>query len=287
MPLIVVVGEKKRVGIMTYDTLGLGALDYLPCRYGTSKLTFRGPRRALEAPYVAFLGGTATFGKFIEQPFPLLVEHLTGVTSVNFGQVNAGLDVFSKDSTVLEAARGAQVTVIEAMGPVNMNNRFYSVHPRRNDRFLHASPDLKQLYYDVDFTQFSFTQHMLRHLYLCDAGRFAQIRHMLEKTWVRRMRRLLTQLSQEVVLVRIDASGAEVGWSMEAGPAPSLITDDMVDRLGPLLSAIVDVSSKKHSSGSEGKTFSILEEEAAKVVPHPHIHQEVARALYPVLDRLM
>ena len=164
---------------MTYDILGPGALDYLPCQYGMSKLTFRGPRRALEAPYVAFLGGTATFGKFIEQPFPLLVEHLTGGTSVNFGQVNAGLDVFSKDSTVLEAARGAQVTVVEVMGAANMSNRFYSVHPRRNDRFLHVLPDLRQLYYDVDFTQFSFTQHMLRHLYLRDSGRFFQLRHML------------------------------------------------------------------------------------------------------------
>lgn len=33
---------------MTYDALGAGALDYLPCRYGTSKLLFRGPRRPVK-----------------------------------------------------------------------------------------------------------------------------------------------------------------------------------------------------------------------------------------------
>lgn len=272
---------------MTYDILGPGALDYLPCRYGTSKLTFRGPRRVLEAPYVVFLGGTATFGKFIEQPFPLLVEHLTGVTSVNFGQVNAGLDVFARDTTVLEAARGAQVTVVEVLSAANMSNRFYSVHPRRNDRFLHALPDLKQLYYDVDFTQFAFTQHMLRHLYLRDAARFEQLRRMLEKTWIRRMRRLLAQLSQEVVLVRIGGADTLGDWPVHAGHTATLITDDMLDRLGPMVSAIVDIPTDASHSVTQGMVFSILEEEAAKAVPTPHVHRDVARALCPVLDRLM
>ena len=46
---------------MTYDALGAGALDYLPCRYGTSKLLFRGPRRPLKEPYIAFLSGTETY----------------------------------------------------------------------------------------------------------------------------------------------------------------------------------------------------------------------------------
>ena len=272
---------------MTYDILGLGALDYLPCRYGTSKLTFRGPQRALEAPYVAFLGGTATFGKFIEQPFPLLVEHLTGVTSVNFGQVNAGLDVFARDTTVLEAARGAQVTVVEALGAANMNNRFYSVHPRRNDRFLHALPDLRQLYHDVDFTQFSFTQHMLRHLYLRDVVRFEQVRQMLQKTWIRRMRRLLAQLSREVVVVRIGGTDAVTEWHTHTGSTAALITDDMVDRLGPLVSAIVDVPLDSAVGCADGMAFSMLEEEAAKAVPSPNIHRAAANELYPVLDRLM
>ena len=36
---------------MAYDNPGDGALDYFPCRYGKSKLMFRGPRRRLEAPY--------------------------------------------------------------------------------------------------------------------------------------------------------------------------------------------------------------------------------------------
>ncbi|WP_298858313.1 DUF6473 family protein [uncultured Sulfitobacter sp.] len=264
---------------MTYDILGPGALDYLPCRYGTSKLTFRGPRRVLEAPYVAFLGGTVTFGKFIEQPFPLRVEHLTGVTSVNFGQVNAGLDVFAKDACVLEAAAQAHVTVMEVTGAANVSNRFYSVHPRRNDRFLHPMPDLRQLYYDVDFTQFSFTHHMLQHLKKKDPLRFAEVRHVLQRTWVRRMRRLLPQLSREVVLLRVGLQN----------DSPVMVVDDMIDRLGSLPSAVVDIPSTRcvEEGIPIGMAFNLLEEEAAKAVPQPHVHAAIAQALCPVLDRLM
>ncbi len=57
---------------MAYENLGESALDYVPCRYGKSKLLFRGPKRKLTAPYVAMIGGTETYGKFVETPFPAL-----------------------------------------------------------------------------------------------------------------------------------------------------------------------------------------------------------------------
>ena len=38
---------------MTYSSLAEGGLNYFPCRYGTSKLLFRGPRRRLDGRYVA------------------------------------------------------------------------------------------------------------------------------------------------------------------------------------------------------------------------------------------
>ena len=78
---------------MTYDVLGAGNLDYLPCRYGTSKLLFRGPRRPLKEPYIAFLSGTETYGKLITNPFPEPIEQSIGRTCVNLGRVTAGVDV--------------------------------------------------------------------------------------------------------------------------------------------------------------------------------------------------
>ena len=60
--------------MMTYDARGQGALDYLPCRYGVSRLLFRGPKSKLDHPYLAFIGGTETYGRFIADPFVHLVQ---------------------------------------------------------------------------------------------------------------------------------------------------------------------------------------------------------------------
>ena len=77
---------------MSYEKMGDGDLDYEPCRYGTSRLLFRGPRKELEGDFVAFLGGTETYGKFIPAPYPQLVEDVLGQTCVNLGFVNAGVE---------------------------------------------------------------------------------------------------------------------------------------------------------------------------------------------------
>ena len=65
---------------MSVGAFGPGGLDYFPCRYGPSRQVFRGPPRDLNVPYVAFLGDTNTYGKFIERPFPDLVENELGIS---------------------------------------------------------------------------------------------------------------------------------------------------------------------------------------------------------------
>ena len=59
---------------MAYEFAGDSALDYFPCRYGQSKLLFRGPRRRFDGPYAAAIGGTETYGKFVADPYPALVR---------------------------------------------------------------------------------------------------------------------------------------------------------------------------------------------------------------------
>jgi Domain of unknown function (DUF6473) len=50
---------------MAYAFPGAGALDYSPCSYAASRLTFRGPRADLKEPFISCIGGTETYGKFI------------------------------------------------------------------------------------------------------------------------------------------------------------------------------------------------------------------------------
>ncbi len=41
---------------MTYERLNETALEYFPCRYGLSKMLFRGPRRKLGSGPIDFVG---------------------------------------------------------------------------------------------------------------------------------------------------------------------------------------------------------------------------------------
>jgi len=83
---------------------------------------------------------------------------------VNLGVLNAGLDVLSSDPAIVAALGQAEAAVLQITSAHNMTNRFYKVHPRRNDRFLKASSVLRTIYPEVDFTEFHFTRHLLSHL---------------------------------------------------------------------------------------------------------------------------
>ena len=76
---------------------GLTAQELEQCRYDGSRLLLRGPRRNLDSDFVACLGGTETFARFIAMPYPDLLEEALGLTCVNFGWPNAGIDVFRGD----------------------------------------------------------------------------------------------------------------------------------------------------------------------------------------------
>ncbi|MBW6505231.1 MAG: hypothetical protein K0B00_00620 [Rhodobacteraceae bacterium] len=268
---------------MAYEHPGGGALDYCPCRYGRSKLLFRGPRRRLTGPYVAALGGTETYGKFVVRPWPELLEARLGLQVPNFGCMNAGVDVFLSDPQVSEIAAAAQVTVLQLMGPQNMSNRFYAVHPRRNDRFLRASAAMRAVYREVDFTEFNFTRHMLSALRERYPARFDQMVAELRAAWVVRTRALLARIGGRVVLLWVGSH--RIGGA--ADPVP--IDAAMVAELGDLALQTVRVepSMTARAAGTAGMWFGALEEPAAAEMPGPMVHAEVAEALAPVLAGML
>ncbi len=269
---------------MTYDVLGPGPLDYLPCRYGTSRLLFRGPRRSLEAPYIAFIGATETYGKFIASPFPDLVEKGLGTTCVNFGQLNAGVDAFMHDPFVLEAASNAEVAVIQVVGAQNMTNRFYTVHPRRNDRFVAASTLLKTIFREVDFADFHFNKHMLSALYQNAPDRFDAVRTELQEAWKARMRLMLKQISGKTVLLWMSDRAPENGGTLGEGgigAEPLFVTRDMLNDVAAHATAVVEVvgSPEARKAGTDGMLFSEMDAVAAAEMLNPMVHQEAADAL--------
>ena len=251
---------------------------------------FRGPRRTLERPYVVFLGGTETYGKYVPDPFPDLVEDHIGLATINLGCLNAGLDVYLGEPEVLRVARGAEAAVLQIVGAGNLSNRYYTVHPRRNDRLIAATPLLKALYREVDFTEFNFTRHMLLSLQSTSKDRFEVLADELRSTWVRRMKELLAALPPRTVLLWM-ADHRPPGRMPRSSlvPDPMLVDADMLAQVRPLARAYVEAISgpELHPAGLEEMAFPALEAPVAASLPSPVVHRHVsqilARALEPVL----
>ena len=272
---------------MTLETLGNGSLDYLPCRYGNSKLLFRGPRRDLNAPYIAFLGGTETYGKFIAEPFVDKLDRELNATCVNFGYLNAGVDVFLNDPFLPMAASKARITVLQVSGTQNMSNRLYSVHPRRNDRFVEPTRMMKSIYPDVDFAAFHFNKHMLGHLRALSPDRYRIVEDELREAWTARTNNLVKRISGKIVLLWLSMRSPDDADNLDADPLH--ITRDMLNDVRPNVTELVEVipSAAAIDAGQHGMIFSQMETPVAREMMGPVVHEEVADALQPVLQEML
>ena len=256
-------------------------LDYRPCRYGAGRLTFRGPKRSLDGSYVAVLGGSETFGRFVARPYPALLEERIGARVVNFGLAHAGLTALHDEAELHDLASRSRLTVIQLPGAQNMSNRLYAVHPRRNDRFLWESAILERLYPEVDFTEVAFTGHLLKSLEARSAERFGQVVDELRLAWVSRMQSLLESISGDKLLLWLSTRRPEDASRRADCAEPMFVDRAMLDRLAPAHAGLVEVvaSEAARDEGPEGRVFAPSQSQAAAALPGPVFHAEIAAAL--------
>jgi hypothetical protein len=273
---------------MSLELFSADAIDYLPCRYGASKLMFRGPRSRLTGAYAAVLGGSETYGKFVAAPYPALLEKTLGLPVANFGLMNAGPDIFATEPVVTDACSRAKVSVVQVMGAENMSNRFYAVHPRRNDRFLRASALMKSIFPAIDFCAFRFTRPMLATLRAHAPEKFHLLEEELRSAWVGRMRLLLQKIEGPTVLLWVEGGGPAVPPD-DLGPGPLFVDEKMVRAVRPFVTGLVRLapSAAARAAGSRGMRHAPGEEAAAALMPGPAVHAEIAGALVPPIRGLL
>jgi len=263
------------------------ALNYDLCRYGASRVMFRGPKRPLDGGYVAVIGGSQAYGKFVEVPFVDALEAQIGEPVVNLGVMQAGLTLIADDPDILPVAKNARMTVLQVLGAQNMSNRFYSVHPRRNDRFVSASPSLQRAFPTIDFTEFHFTGHLLTALTASGESALAPVVSELKTAWVSRMEMVLRAIPGETVLLWMADRRPEEPSNLEDPLDPHYVDRDMLEKVSQQTAGIVEVVAGDiaRSEGVQGKVFLDHERQAAEAMPGPLYHSQVATALAGVIGR--
>jgi hypothetical protein len=176
---------------------------------------------------VVFLGGLAAR----DGPLAEGLARTLGRPVANLGAANAGPDYYLARAQDLKALARSRAAVVQITGADRLSNPFYTVHPRRNDRFLAATPALTRLFPGVDLTEIHFTRHLLMVLEAADPRAFAQVQAGLQAAWTARMRQLLRLLPKVRVLVALPEGGGQTG--------PKLVTTGMLDALQPEVSAVI------------------------------------------------
>jgi len=265
-------------------------LDYHPCKYGASKILFRGPQKRLRGDFFTFLGSTETFGRFIAAPFPDLIEQATGIASINLGCIRAGVDSYMSSTGLLDICAMSRVTIVQIMGAPNMSNRFYKVDPRHNERFLRASKTFKTIYPEVDFSEFDLNSHMLTALARIGPERLHLVRQEIQSAWVARMRTLLGRIDGKKVLLWLadhapfsNATGGTICRD------PLFIDRSMLNAVKPFADTLIEVVGDKSDieRGLDQMIYSEMEHGSAQEMLGPIVHQRTANELEPVLMELI
>ncbi len=266
----------------------LPALDYQLCSYEESRLEFRGPASDLKKGFVAVLGGSETFGRYVEHPYPALMQEWLGCPVANLGVHQAGLSLFSEERWLLDVASRADVTVLQVLGAQNMSNRLYSVHSRRNDRFLAVSPALREIFPEVDFSEINFTGHLLTTLSAQSSAAFEVLVEELKWAWIQRMRRIVSLIDSEVVLLWMSGRTPDDSMGRDGDREPAFVDRAMLDALMPDVAGLVEVVDEDPSVEAriEGKLFPEAEREAALAFPGARQHARAAEHLSQEIMRI-
>ena len=98
--------------------------------YGASRVIVRGPKRRLNARYIADIGSGQAYGKYVEVLFVDALEAQIGEPVVNLGVMQAGLTPPADYPGILPVTSNPRMTLVQILGAQSMPNRVYSVHPR-------------------------------------------------------------------------------------------------------------------------------------------------------------
>lgn len=257
-------------------------LDDRLLRIGGTRLSVRGPASAPGG--IVCLGGAETYGRFVDEPFPDRLARAIGRPVANLGAVNAGIDSFLGDPAAIAATRRAALAVVQVMGADRLSNPFYTVHPRRADRFIAPTERLRWLVPDLDLSDVHFTRHLLHAIRAHSPIAFVEVIRELEAAWSMAMDRLLATIGVPVCLLWVSTRTPDDEGLDVTGPEPLLVTRPMLDRLADRVVALAEIRVPPNLSGDllPGQHCADTQTPAALRQPGPESHADIAMRLAEV-----
>mgnify|MGYP003564171922 CR=1 FL=1 len=272
---------------MSFETRGAIAPDHPTVSYPGSSLRFRAPAGDPTHAHVLCLGGTETFGRYVDDPYPAQLANRITAPVINMGVAGAGLDVLLSDGAIVNARASASAIVLQIQGAQALSNRLYTVHPRRNDRFVRASDVLRTIYWDVDFTEFHFIRHMLDHLEALSPDRFDIVRNELRVAWMARMKHILCKAKVPVHLLWLSCRAPRNEDPQDTlCDEPMFVTSDMLDAASKLAASLSVVVTRPEMSRPERGDPPALSRDvaAARLLPGAKAHMQAAEKLARILE---
>ena len=270
--------------------MGIKYQDY---RFGRARQRFRGPKPDLGRPYIAFIGGSETYGKFVHDPYPAILARNLGVTCANWGTPGAGPSFFLKDPVLLEACSNARVCVISVMGAVAMSNRLYSVFKRRNSRLRTTTETLQALYPRMQLSEFRFAHNMLHRMYRENPENFKLLEIELRQAWVARMRELLDDIETARVLLWMSTRTPDEKFSPSNKEhflvAPAFVTREMLEAVAPMADLVVEyvAADEVGADPADGRVYNPDIDTLATICPGSTMHAQTAELLTAPLREVM
>ncbi len=272
---------------MSYQCAEMAGWVDQTCRYDGSVRRFRAPKRSLQDPYVACVGGHETFGRFVDTPFPQALESRLKSPCINLGSAFCGVEALTRDLGLQDIIRRSRTCILQVPDIAGQSNAYYRVHPHRNDRFLQPTPKLVALYPEVDFTEFHFVRHFLGALQAQCGDRYKYVVQELREQWASRLLSFLPKLKSPVVLLYLSYQSQPE--DTERTFAPNLtIQPEMLAALTPHVAALaeVQVSPSAQSDDLEDVIFGTMQQPIAEHVIGPATHRRIAAQLASVLRDL-
>lgn len=258
----------------------------------------RGPVPEQNAPYIAFVGASQTFGAFVQTPFPQRTAENLDAQAFNLGRGGAGPSFFSRHDAALDVVRKADAVVVQAMAArMEGNSRMESVEGRA---LVHFQDGGETLPMDCDTAWRRIVEQET-------PDRVLELVAESRRSWLSAMRTIAEAAQGPSVLVWFSERTPDYEVNLRDQYAlfnafPHLVDRAMIDEARTFFSDYVEVVS---SAGLPEPTRSAFSGEILPVVfgggsldeqnlgsenayyPSQVMHDEVAAQLTPVLANLL